>query len=85
MAAVTEEQAAELLGLMVRMYARQMATLKLARTLSGISELEIDETIAQAMEHLHRIPLVHDALIKKDLSQIHAVVKSLESVAVDQW
>ena len=83
--AVTEEQAAELLRLVLNMYARQMAILKLARTLSGISELEIDETIEQAIQRLHQIPLVNDALARKDLSQIQAVIKSVESIAVDQW
>jgi hypothetical protein len=85
MAAVTEDQAAALLGLVLRMYARQIAVLKLARALSGISELEIDEAIEQATQRLHQIPLVEDALARKDLSQLPALVKSLESLPVDQW
>jgi hypothetical protein len=85
MAEVTEDQASALLGLVLRMYARQIAILKLARTLSGISELEIDEVIDQAIQRLHQIPLVEDALARKDLSQLPALVKSLESLPVDQW
>jgi hypothetical protein len=85
MAALSEDQAAALLGLVLRMYARQIAILKLARTLSGISELEIDEAVDQAIQRLRQFPLVEEALSRKDLSQLPALVQSLESVPVDQW
>lgn len=85
MAALSEDQAAALLGLVLRMYARQIAILKLARTLSGISELEIDEAVNQAIQRLRQFPLVEEVLSRKDLSQLPALVQSLESVPVDQW
>lgn len=85
MNAVTEEQAVALLDLLLQVYARQMAVLKLIRTLSGISEIEIDQALGDSLAHLNRIPGVEDALSKKNLAEIQTLVKTLESAPVDQW
>jgi hypothetical protein len=79
-----DPQTTELLKMLLSLYARQMATLRLLEK-SGVSPQDIDAALEEAELRLHKIPIVAEALSRKNLSQIQALVRTVESVPWNRW